>query len=157
MPHTNACSSTAPQLLRVTSPSRCTCSNGEWGKKKKTWRLRHIGAPASSPQRDVWLRHIGVPTRTLAHLSPLPPSSHLTFASPRSASSALSPSFLRLFMVSFVSSPQGRPAAFQIQSDLRHGMCFNYLLSHGPSLGFPLVLAVVRGQSLLLVDLGALQ
>ena len=45
------------------------------------------------------------------------------------------------FLVSFVSSPQGRPAAFQIQSDLRHGMCINYLLVYGPSLGFPLVLA----------------
>ena len=94
------------------------------------------------PQRDVWLRHIGAPTRTLSHQSPLPPSSHLTFASTRSSSSALSPSFLRRFLVSFVSSPQGRPAAFQIQSDHRHGMCFNYLLSYGPSLRFPLVLAL---------------
>ena len=34
MPHTNAYSSTAPQLLRVASPYRGTCSNGEWGKKK---------------------------------------------------------------------------------------------------------------------------
>ena len=37
--------------IRVASPYRCTCSKRAWGgkkkKKKKTWRLHHIGAPAS--------------------------------------------------------------------------------------------------------------
>ena len=40
------------------------------------------------------------------------------------------------FLISFVFSPQSQPAAFQIQSDLLHGMCF---LSSSPSCGFSLL------------------
>ena len=39
MPDANAYSSTAPQLLRVASPYRGTCSNGDWGGGKKKLRL----------------------------------------------------------------------------------------------------------------------
>ena len=42
MPHPNAYNSTAPQLLRVASPYRGTCSNGEGGKtqKKKNKKIK---------------------------------------------------------------------------------------------------------------------
>ena len=62
-------------------------------------------------------------------------------------------SFLRRLWVSLVSSPQGRPAALQIQSDLRHGMTLasQPWLSSGPGLA-----AAGQGQSLTLVDHEAL-
>ena len=122
--------------LRVASPYRCTCSNAEWEKKKKTWRLRHIGAPASATCGSAIYTHAHAGTQ-----SPFPPAptSHLL---PRVGVFCFVSVFSSSFLGLLVSSPQGWPAAFQIQSDLRHGMCFNYLVSHGPSLGFPLVLAL---------------
>ena len=105
-----------------------------------------------APQRDVRLRHIGAPTRALSH-NPLYPqlSPHLCFPPVVVFNSSLS--FLRRFWVSLVSSPQGRPAALQIQSDLRHGMT----LASQPWLSScPGLAAAGQGQSLMLVDHGAL-
>ena len=113
------------------SPYRCTCR---------------------PPQRGVRLRHIGAPTRTLSH-NPLYPqlSPHLCLPPVVVFNSSLS--FLRRFSVSLVSSPQGRPAALQIQSDLRHGMT----LASQPWLSScPGLAAAGQGQSLMLVDHGAL-
>ena len=102
---TNEYSSTVPQFLRMARPYRCIYSGPE-GKKKTALR-------------------VALPYRcTHAHAAPTS-----LCASPWSTSYALSPSFPRHFLVSFVFSPQGRPAAFQIQSDLRHGMRFSVFWS----------------------------
>ena len=64
--------------------------------------VRASSAHGTAKKKKKWLRHIGAPTRTLSHQSPLPPSSLLQIASPRSSSSALSP-FL-FFFFSYVVS-----------------------------------------------------
>ena len=105
-----------------------------------------------APQRDVRLRHIGAPTRMLSH-NPLYPQLSPHLCLPSFVVFNFSLSFLRRLWVSLVSSPQGRPAALQIQSDLRHGMTLasQPWLSSGPGLA-----AAGQGQSLTLVDHEAL-
>ena len=105
-----------------------------------------------APQRDVRLRHLGAPTRMLSH-NPLYPQLSPHLCLPSFVVFNFSLSFLRRLWVSLVSSPQGRPAALQIQSDLRHGMTLasQPWLSSGPGLA-----AAGQGQSLTLVDHEAL-
>ena len=119
-------------------------------REKKKRRLHHIGAPAGPP---AW-RAAPPYRRTHTHAitqSPLPPA----LRSPLFPGCRLQlfSVLLRRFWVSLVSSPQGRPAALQIQSDLRYGMT----LASQPWLSScPGLAATGQGQSLMLVDHGAL-
>ena len=120
-------------------------------REKKKRRLHHIGAPASPPTWRAAPRYRRTHTHAITQ-SPLPPA----LLSPFFLSFVVfnfSLSFLCRLWVSLVSSPQGRPAALQIQSDLRHGMTLasQSWLSSGCGLA-----AAGQWQNLTLVDHEAL-
>ena len=107
-----------------------------------------MSAAVPLPNSDEWFHHIDAPAPTGSEKekkeekkekkSQLSSSATCGFASRCTHAHAVTQSPLppapssHMFSPGFVSSPQGPPAAFQIQSDLRHGM----------TLTFPLVLAL---------------